>query len=169
MCLERLLIWNVSYLIYVLCLQFFENLLLCSYDDLIAYRFMLVLIMIISYQACLVCKWFSKSYPHNQFVLNYGLVTKLYIAKISRGDSKSEKSFLTRLVWSLHWTSRVPWVFNPTGHFLDHIWALLLPKFFQPAAKMTWRRSWGSTPKSCGFLGDPIPYPSRIWSPPDLL
>jgi hypothetical protein len=57
--------WKVAHLKYflsclVLSLQFFENPLLCSYDNLITYRFMLVLIMVISYQACPVCKSLSK-------------------------------------------------------------------------------------------------------------
>jgi hypothetical protein len=65
--------------------------------------------MIIYYQACLVCKSFSKSCPHDQYVLNYGLMTKLYIAKISGGNSNSEKPFLTGQVWSrVHKTSSVP-------------------------------------------------------------
>jgi hypothetical protein len=84
----------------VLGLKFIENPLFCSYVDLIAYRFMLVFIMVISYQACLACKSFLKSCPHDQFMLNYGLSTKLYIARISRTSSKSENSFLTRQVRS---------------------------------------------------------------------
>jgi hypothetical protein len=130
----------------VLSLKFLENPLLCSHDDFIAYRFMLASNMLISLQVCLVCKSFSKSCPRDQCVLNYGLTTKLYRAKISGGDSKSEKPFSTGqiwlspdksglgptgLVWSLHYTSLVPWVFIPLDRFLACIWTpsstLLLP------------------------------------------
>jgi hypothetical protein len=75
-------------------------------------RFMLVFIMFISYQACLVCKNISKSCPHDQFVLNYGLRTKLYIARISEIYSKFEGPISTGQVRSppplpppVDWTS----------------------------------------------------------------
>jgi hypothetical protein len=79
-------------------LQFLENPLLCSYNDFIAYRFMLAFIMHFSNQVCLVCKSFSKSCPHDQFVLNYGLSTKLYIARFFGTSSKSGNPNFTGLV-----------------------------------------------------------------------
>jgi hypothetical protein len=72
----------------------------CSFVDFIAYRFMLAFIMLISYQVCLVCKSFSKSCPHDQFVLNYSLSTKLYIARLSGTNSKPGNPNLTELVRS---------------------------------------------------------------------
>jgi hypothetical protein len=59
---------------------------------------MLVFIMLFfSYQVCLVCK----SCPHDQFVLNYGLMTKLYLARLSGSYSKSENPYLTGYVRAL--------------------------------------------------------------------
>jgi hypothetical protein len=100
---------------------------------------MLVFFMIISYQACLVCKIISKSCPHDQFVLNYSLSTKLYISTISGFQFVSEICILTeqvwptlaslvrgftRQVWSLHRTSLVPRVFKSLDCFPDRIWSL---------------------------------------------
>jgi hypothetical protein len=79
---------------------------------------MLVFIMVISYQACLVCKiFFQKSCSHDQFMLNYGLSTKLYIASFSGISSKSENPILTRQVWS-----GVP--INKSGPFTGQVWSL---------------------------------------------
>jgi hypothetical protein len=98
-------------------LQFIENLLfLCSHVDFIAYRFMLAFIMLFSYHVFLVCKPFSKSCPHAQFVLNYGVSTKLYIARFSRISSNSGNPNPTRQVRPIpdksnqgfHRTSLVP-------------------------------------------------------------
>jgi hypothetical protein len=77
---------------------------------------MLVFFMIISYQACLVCKIISNSCPHDQFVLNCGLSTKLYISTISGFQSESEIPILIGQVRTtpdksrqgLHWTTLVP-------------------------------------------------------------
>jgi hypothetical protein len=94
----------------VFSMEFFENPFLCSYDDFIAYRFMLAFIMLIPFHVCLVCKYFSKSCPHDQFVLNYGLTTKLYIVRLFRSYSKSENLYLTEQVRSFtrHVRSSVP-------------------------------------------------------------
>jgi hypothetical protein len=128
----------------VLGLKFIENPLFCSYVDLIAYRFMLVFIMVISSQACLACKSFLKSCPHDQFMLNYGLSTKLYIARISRTSSKSENPFLTRQVRSGAPPNKSGALGIPLDHFSTLTWTLFLP-----------------TPPT-GGLGD-----SRaIWGPP---
>jgi hypothetical protein len=85
----------------------------CSFANFIAYRFMLAFIMLISYQVCLVWKSFLKSCPHDQFMLNYGLSTKLYIARLFGTSSKSGNPNLTRQVWSLHRTCPIPLGIKP--------------------------------------------------------
>jgi hypothetical protein len=153
-----------------LSLQFFENSFLCSYDDLIAYRFMLVLIMLISYQVCLVCKSFSKSCPHDQFMLNYGLTTKLYLARLSGSYSKPENPYLTEQVRSSILPDKSdrlgikPFDHFPSPHsnsfspFSSHRWPRVNPRRLGAPPSLAW---W--------FLGDSIPFPPRIRSPPDLV
>jgi hypothetical protein len=139
---------------------------------------MLVFIMVISYQACLVCKIISKSCPHDQFVLKYGLSTKFYIARISGTSSKSENPNLSRQVWSGvppdksgPFTRQLwcPWVYNSlTGHWLC-IWTLFFSKLLPPVAWAIFRQFWVSPPFLCGFIRESLPSPPRIRPPSELL
>jgi hypothetical protein len=113
---------------------------------------MLVSVMVIAYQVCLLYKSFSKSCPHDQFVLNYGLSTKLYIASFSRTSSKSGNTNLTGLVRPIpdmfsqgfHQTSPVPLGINCFDHPLTAHLDSFLPHSPPTGAPSDSRAIWDS-------------------------
>jgi hypothetical protein len=113
-------------------------------------------------------KYISKSCPHNQFVLNYGLRTKLDIARISGTSSKS----------GLH---RIGPISGSTGQvrcpgYLNPLIGSLTPFGLQTFVNSSHQRQgwlhWRFVVPPLfywWFLGESILSPPRIWSPLDFL